>query len=92
FFADKDYFLSCSLSEGVHCTLAESMAAGLMPLIRAWKGAKNLFPENFLFNTPADARTILEDHLPTPHQHRAFIAENCPEARMLGELDAILEV
>jgi len=91
FFADKDYFLSCSLSEGLHCTLAESMAAGLMPLIRSWKGARELYPEEFIFTTPAEARGMIDAQQPDPARSRDFIALNWPESRMLQELDAILE-
>ena len=90
FFADKDYFLSSSLAEGFHLSLAEGMAAGLMPLIRNWEGARELYPEEFIFRTPAEARRIIESHRPDPVRHRDFIARHWPESRMLEELDAIL--
>ncbi|MBN1593287.1 MAG: hypothetical protein JW941_08605 [Candidatus Coatesbacteria bacterium] len=90
FFADKDYFISTSISEGEHCTLAESMAAGLMPLIRDWQGAGDLYPREYIFNMPAEAREILGRESLNPAEYRTFIEKTCPVSRTFRELDVIL--
>lgn len=55
FYADKDFYLSCSTEESFHYALAEGMAAGLKPLIHAWKSAHDFYDEKWIFGTVDEA-------------------------------------
>jgi len=60
FLADKSFSLNTSIVEGHPNAIIESMAVGIKPLIHNWPGAKDLFPENLIFNTIDEALEILE--------------------------------
>lgn len=45
---DKDLIINSSNSEGFPVSVLEAMACSVIPLIRGWGGAKDLFPEEFV--------------------------------------------
>ena len=80
-YADKDFVVSTSLFESFHYSIAEGMASGIMPLIHNWYGAKYIYPENFLFNTPDDFLEMMKAYeKKNLHQvaleNRKFIVDN----------------
>jgi glycosyltransferase involved in cell wall biosynthesis len=48
--ADKDYCLSTSLSEGNPNNILEAMAQGIRPVVHSWPGAIDQFPSRCIFN------------------------------------------
>ncbi len=88
-YADKDFVISTSLFESFHYSIAEGMASGLMPLIHNWYGAKYLYPEKYLFNTPDDCLTMLQEFEKTDRkkcaiENRTFIIEHyCLDDKMI---------
>lgn len=47
--ADKSHVVSFSLEESFHLALGEAMAAGLRPVIHAWREARYIWPEEHVF-------------------------------------------
>lgn len=58
-FSRIGFVLSTSDSEGSHQAVAEGMAAGCVPVIRAWPGAEQLYPRRFVFSTLDDAVQLI---------------------------------
>ncbi len=47
----KDVFISNSMREGTHVSLAESMMCGCYPLVNCWRGADNYYPRDNIYKT-----------------------------------------
>lgn len=71
-YADKDFVISTSLFESFHYSIAEGMASGLMPLIHNWYGASYLYPEKYLFNTPDECFTMIQQYDKSKHKEIAI--------------------
>jgi glycosyltransferase involved in cell wall biosynthesis/SAM-dependent methyltransferase len=46
------FILSASNEEGCHMTVAEGMACGCVPLVNCWKGAREVYPEEWVWKSP----------------------------------------
>lgn len=60
-YAQQHFILSNSTHEGNHNTIKEGMATGCIPLINCWDGANDVFPERYIFYTPANFVKLAED-------------------------------
>jgi glycosyltransferase involved in cell wall biosynthesis len=58
-YQDKDYLLSCAISEGCPNNVIEAMACGIKPIIHNWPDANRQFP-GFVFNTVAEATRMID--------------------------------
>lgn len=54
FLQGVDYMLSTSIFESCHLSLLEGMACGVVPMVRMWRGAENIYPSHSLFIMPHD--------------------------------------
>lgn len=57
------FYLNNAISESFGVAIVESMACGLVPLIRAWPGIEYLFPEKYLFSTCREFHEKMELYL-----------------------------
>ncbi len=64
--ADKSHVLSCSLEESFHCGLGDGIAAGLRPVIHAWRGAREIWPLEHVF------RNLDETWDPAAHERQVL--------------------
>ena len=55
FWKDKNYLLHTSIHEGHSYAIMEAMARGIKPIIHNFRGAKELYPRDVLFNTAEEA-------------------------------------
>ncbi len=97
-YADKDFIISTSLFESFHYSIAEGMAAGVMPLIHNWWGVKQLYPEEYLFSDPDECLRLVQaieraDKRALAEENRQYICERyhvnerCSEiAHLLGTI------
>jgi glycosyltransferase involved in cell wall biosynthesis len=53
------FILSTSEHESFHVGVAEGMASGAIPVVRDWEGARNLYPEQFIYSTVPEAVGII---------------------------------
>ena len=49
--ADKSHILSFSLEESFHYAIGNGMAAGLKPVIHAWNESREIWPNEYIFET-----------------------------------------
>jgi glycosyltransferase involved in cell wall biosynthesis len=61
YLADKDFVISTSYFESFHYSIAEGMASGVLPLVHAWPGSENVYPREFMFDTPEDCVSLVKN-------------------------------
>ena len=91
FFADKTYILSCSVRESNHLTVMEGMAAGLMPLVHSWVGAREIFPPQFVWSSISELKEILENEEYDPMSYRIYVNEKYSLLKMLSEVGDLIK-
>lgn len=89
--ADKRHLLSASVNEGHPCTVLEAMAAGLRPVVHNFPGAAELFPDECLFNTVAEAVYMLDAPAGEPERYRDYVQDSYPRDRQLRKIRQLLE-
>lgn len=55
FFSNMDIIVSNSMMEGYHKTPMEGMACGVHPIVNCWRGAKDIYPSQYVFETFSEA-------------------------------------
>jgi len=87
----KHFILSTSALESFGYAIAEAMASGLKPLIHNFVGAKELYPEKYLFNSVKEfgERVLSNDY--NSAEYRKHIEDNYSLERQLGEIERLLE-
>jgi glycosyltransferase involved in cell wall biosynthesis len=83
------YILSTSDEEGSHTAVTEGMASGAVPLVRPWPGADELYGQEWLCPSLADAATTLLDTDEHTWAQRAERAR--AEARRTHNPEAVVE-
>ena len=61
FWEDKNYLLHASVHEAHSFAIMESMSRGIKPIIANFRGAKELYPEDVIFNTIEEAVNEIRD-------------------------------
>ena len=75
FFKDKSYVINTSLRESFSVSTAEAMLCGCIPIVRAWEGSDSIYPQECLFKSIDDIRSILENEELDPHLMPSLIIE-----------------
>jgi len=92
FYADKDFYLSTSMEESFHYSLAEGMAAGLCPVIHAWKSARDFYQPQWIWRTIAEAVKWIADPQPIdPLVYREYAIEHLDIKQNLRRIKRIIE-
>jgi glycosyltransferase involved in cell wall biosynthesis len=89
FYKDKDFYLSSSEEESFHYALAEAMAAGLKPVIHAWKSARDFYEDKWIFTTVDEAVAMLTEGT-SPHEYRQYAKAHLDISKNLGRIDRII--
>jgi glycosyltransferase involved in cell wall biosynthesis len=72
---DKHFIVSTSVIESQGMGILEAMAAGLKPLVHNFPGAKGIFGDSPLFNTPEEFCQKILDESYHSHQYRQFVEQ-----------------
>ena len=70
---DKDFILSTSLNEGNPNNIVEAMAMGIKPVIHAWPGARDQFPNDLVFDRISGAIDIITGKHYDPRSYRDWV-------------------
>lgn len=90
FYADMDFYLSCSIEESFHYALAEGMACGLKPVIHCWKSARDFYLPDWIFKTVDEAvQMILGPRCPSAY--REYAVANLDIKRNMKRIRRILD-
>ena len=61
FFGKMHIIVSNSRDEGNHTVIKEGMATGLYPVVNAWRGARDTYPEKCIFRNQCEFKEIVMD-------------------------------
>lgn len=87
---DKHFVVCTSLLESFGYGIAEAMACGLKPILHNFVGAKEIYPEECLFNTVVEFALMMIADEYTPAVYRRYIEDNYSLARQLESIDNLL--
>lgn len=87
---DKSYLLSTSIGEGCPVGIMEAMARGIKPLIHNWPGAKDIYPDKYIFNTIKEFKQTVLNGDYDSIEYRRYIEQNYSLDKQLKELDEVL--
>lgn len=73
---DKEYILSTSIHESFGYGIAEAMARGIKPIIHNFVFAKEIWDEEYLFNTNEEALEMIKSHNYSSDKYRTYIEKN----------------
>ncbi len=78
FLSDKTYIMNGSPREGFPVSVAEGMAAGLIPVIHNWDGATDIYGKEYIWSSINQIQNILEQEVIdyNPSKYREFIINN----------------
>jgi Flp pilus assembly protein TadD/glycosyltransferase involved in cell wall biosynthesis len=93
---NKDFVISTSLFESFHYSLAEGMASGVLPLVHAWPGSENIYPPEYLFDTPEDCVKLLmrlmeSDRKKLADKNREYIETNYSLDKTVRGFNRVIE-
>lgn len=87
---DKHFTVSTSVLESFCHGIADAMACGIKPLIHNFIGAKELYPEKYIFNTVQDfGKLVLEDDY-NSFEYRKYIEEKYSQERQFEEIEKLI--
>lgn len=89
---DKEFILSTSINEGCPNNILEAMAMGIKPIINNWPGAKELFPNSYVFNTAEHAVEKIQESYYQPVEYRKLVEDNHSLSNFKKIHDVIKEV
>jgi 2-polyprenyl-3-methyl-5-hydroxy-6-metoxy-1,4-benzoquinol methylase/tetratricopeptide (TPR) repeat protein len=87
---DKHYVVSASMVEGHPVNVLEGMARGLRPLVHTWPGARDFFPEEYIFRTPQEYATQILQGDWNPLEYHQFVAERFSLARQAASVNTLM--
>lgn len=90
FLKGMNYVVSTSPWEGCPNNIIETMACGVKPLIHNWRGAKELFPEELVFNTVEEFLSIILSADYQPEAYRSYVEEHFNAEHQLPKIDKFL--
>lgn len=73
---DKDYILCTSVLESQNMSVMQAMAKGIKPVIHNFAGAKEIYPEKYVWNTINEAVAMISEDKYDSHEYRTFIQSN----------------
>jgi glycosyltransferase involved in cell wall biosynthesis len=86
---DKNYLLHCSYTEGLPRAVGEGMSVGLKPLIYNYRGAKQQWPKQYVWDNVKDIKEMLKSH--NPKEYRGFILNNRSIEHTANEVEKLLK-
>jgi len=90
FYADKDFYLSTSMEEAFQYSLAEGMAAGLKPVIHAWKSARDFYQPEWIWRTIEEATNLICREANVSQRMREYAIEHLDIKQNLRRIDRII--
>ncbi|MBF8808480.1 MAG: glycosyltransferase family 4 protein [Enterococcus lacertideformus] len=88
------YLLSTSDYEGSHVAVSEAMASGTVPIIRNWKGAETIYPEEFIQPTVEKMVEKIEQVVPTKDYRnglKRFADHKFSKEEICEEIETLIE-
>lgn len=88
-FQRSHFVLSASNEEGCHTSVAEGMACGCVPLCNAWRGVREVYPPEWVWQTPKQLYALLKTWDAMPLDEKTALPD-AMRAAVLPKYDARL--
>ncbi len=88
---DKDYFLSASIHESFGYAIAEAMAMGIKPVVHNFLFARDVWPEEMLYDTVGEAVRMIVEEPYDSRAYRGFIEAQYALDRQVARAKEILD-
>ncbi|MCL6471334.1 MAG: FkbM family methyltransferase [Firmicutes bacterium] len=87
---DKSFIICSSVIESQNMAVMEAMTKGIKPLVYNFFGAKDIYPQKYIFNSPAEfADEVLQGDY-NPAEYRAFVEENFSFADQMAKIKNLI--
>lgn len=91
FLNEMNYCILFSKKEAFSYAIAEGMSKGMKPIIHNFYGAKDIWPEKYIWNTIDEAILMTTNFMDYhPEEYRKFIEENYTHTKMLESFDKLI--
>ncbi len=87
---DKNYIISASLLESQQLGICEAMAKGIKPVIHNFVGARDLYPEKYIWNSIPDFVRLVQEDDYNSIEYRDFIGNTFSLEKQLGAIENII--
>ena len=87
---NKNYILCTSILESQNMSVMQAMEKGIKPIIHNFVGAKNIYPENLVWNTINDAVEMINDNVYNSKEYHSFIVNNFELQIQIEKLKSLL--
>ncbi|MEJ5258002.1 MAG: methyltransferase domain-containing protein [Fervidobacterium sp.] len=91
FLEDKNFVLSTSIHEGHPYNIMEGMARGIKPIILNYRGAKEQWPNDLIYNTLDEALEIITNKSYDSESYRAFVELNYSLEKQIVEIYRLIK-
>ena len=89
---DKQYLLSTSIHESFGYGIAEAMACGIKPLIHNFICAREIYPEEYCFNSISELGAMVSNSDYHSGEYRKYIEDNYSLTKQLHEIESLLGI
>lgn len=73
---NKNYIISSSVLESQHLSIMEAMSKGIKPIVHNFVGAKNIYPEKYIWNSINEAIELIKNSNYNSKEYRRYIENN----------------
>jgi len=87
---DKHYIVCTSVLEGHPIGLMEAMASGIKPVIHNFVGARDIFPEKYLWNTIPEFCHIINSEDYSSIEYKNYIEKHYSLSRQLNSIENVI--
>lgn len=91
FFDDVDFLFNPSYKEAFSLVTAEAACKGIKPVIRNWWGAKENWPDEWIFNTQNEAIEMILSPDYRSKDYRDYVVETWPASKEIAAVDNLIE-
>lgn len=88
---NKDYIISSSVLESQHLSIMEAMSKGIKPVVHNFVGAKNIYPEKYIWNSINEAVGLIRKSPYNPREYMEFIQNNFSLKLQNSKIQILLE-
>lgn len=87
---DKDFILCTSILESQNISVMQAMCKGIQPIIHNFVGAKNIYPDKYVWNTIEEAINYIFYNEYRSFEYRSFIKENYSLEKQTVEIKSLI--
>ncbi len=88
---NKDYIICSSVLESQNMSIMQAMAKGIKPVIHNFVGAREIYPEKYVWNTIDEAIAMIKDGTYSSEEYRTFILENYEIGKQCNKISSALD-